>query len=74
MIGGFKSVPQWVTHVFNPDAWEAEAGGDLNLRPTWSGLHSEDCRVMEGRRGAGEGVRSPFFLIVLHYQHFLCLH
>jgi hypothetical protein len=25
-----------VAHAFNPSAWEAEAGGSLNLRPAWS--------------------------------------
>jgi hypothetical protein len=38
-----------VVHVFNPSAWEAEAGGFLSSRPAWStewvpgqpGLHSE---------------------------------
>jgi hypothetical protein len=23
-------------HAFNPNAWEAEVGGSLNLRPAWS--------------------------------------
>jgi hypothetical protein len=38
-----------VAHVFNPSIWEAEAGGFLSSRPTWStkwvpgqpGLHRE---------------------------------
>ena len=25
-----------VAHVFNPNTWEAEAGGFLSLRPAWS--------------------------------------
>jgi hypothetical protein len=25
-----------VAHAFNPSTWEAEAGGFLSLRPTWS--------------------------------------
>jgi hypothetical protein len=25
-----------VAHAFNPSTWEAEAGGFLNSRPTWS--------------------------------------
>jgi hypothetical protein len=24
-----------VVHTFNPSTWEAEAGGSLNLSPTW---------------------------------------
>jgi hypothetical protein len=33
-----------VAHAFNPSTWEAEAGGFLSSRPTWStqpGLHRE---------------------------------
>jgi hypothetical protein len=38
-----------VVHAFNPSTWEAEAGGILSSRPTWStewvpghpGIHSE---------------------------------
>jgi hypothetical protein len=25
-----------VVHTFNPSTWEAEAGGSLSSRPTWS--------------------------------------
>jgi hypothetical protein len=29
-------VPGVVAHTFNPSTWEAEAGGFLSSRPTWS--------------------------------------
>jgi hypothetical protein len=31
-----KTKPGMVLHVFNPLAWEAEAGKFLSLRPAWS--------------------------------------
>jgi hypothetical protein len=29
-------VPAVVAHTFNPNTWEAEAGGYLSSRPAWS--------------------------------------
>jgi hypothetical protein len=31
-----KLSPGMVAHAFNPSTWEAEAGGFLSSRPTWS--------------------------------------
>ena len=28
--------PGMMAHAFSPSTWEAEAGGSLSLRPTWS--------------------------------------
>jgi hypothetical protein len=32
----YNHAPGMVAHVFNPSIWEAEAGGFLSSRPTWS--------------------------------------
>ena len=31
-----EAQPGMVAHAFNPGTWEAEAGGFLSSRPTWS--------------------------------------
>jgi hypothetical protein len=31
-----KTKPGVVAHTFNPSTWEAEAGGFLSSRPSWS--------------------------------------
>jgi hypothetical protein len=36
-----------VAHAFNPSTWEAEAGGFLSLRPTWSRVSSRAARATQ---------------------------
>jgi hypothetical protein len=33
-----------VTHTFNPSTWEAETGGFLRSRPTWSKSEFQDSQ------------------------------
>jgi hypothetical protein len=33
-----------VVHAFNPSTWEAEAGGFLSSRPTWSTSEFQDSQ------------------------------
>lgn len=48
-----------VVHTYNPNTWEAKAGGSLNTRPAWA---TERPASKKKKRGEGEdsGLGIPF--------------